>query len=176
MDKQDCTLGWVACELNRLTSPRAYSERRDVRVSVRRSVHVGWQTYIRCNCSELRWQPLIRGNGKMDERALGKACWRTRRNRVVVAFTFGGEAHSRSLGRNTAPIELLGLAIVVFCRAVVLCGNEGNRACVLIHISGGKCVHIRSDKYTDHRLSVNLRDHPAADGFADDDEWCVLVR
>ena len=35
---------------------------------------------------------------------------------------------------------------------------------------------IRSDKYTDLRLSVNLHDHPAADGSVVDDEWCVLVR
>ena len=35
---------------------------------------------------------------------------------------------------------------------------------------------IRSDKYTDHRMSVNLHDHPAADGSVVDDEWCVLVR
>ena len=35
---------------------------------------------------------------------------------------------------------------------------------------------IRSDKYMDHRLSVNLRDHPAADDSVVDDEWYVLVR
>ena len=35
---------------------------------------------------------------------------------------------------------------------------------------------IRSDKYTDHRLSVNLHDYPAANGSVVDDEWCVLVR
>ena len=35
---------------------------------------------------------------------------------------------------------------------------------------------IRSDKYTDHRLSVNLHNRPATDGSVVVDEWCVLVR
>ena len=35
---------------------------------------------------------------------------------------------------------------------------------------------IRSDRYTDHRLTVNLHDHPAADSSVVDDEWCVVVR
>ena len=35
---------------------------------------------------------------------------------------------------------------------------------------------IRSDRYTDHRLSVKPRDHSAADGSVVGDEWCVLVR
>ena len=34
----------------------------------------------------------------------------------------------------------------------------------------------RSDKHTDHRLSVNLHDRPTADGSIVDDEWCVLMR
>ena len=43
---------------------------------------------------------------------------------MVVAFTFGGEAHSRSLGQNPAPIELDGLGIVVCCRDGVFCKDE----------------------------------------------------
>ena len=35
---------------------------------------------------------------------------------------------------------------------------------------------IRSDKHTDHRLSVNLHDYPATQDSVVEDEWCVLVR
>ena len=28
----------------------------------------------------------------------------------------------------------------------------------------------------DHMFSVNLHDHPAADGSVVDDEWCVLMK
>ena len=46
--------------------------------------------------------------------------------------------------------------------------------CVLIRTSGGRRVEEAIN--TDHRLSVNLHDHPTTDGSVVDDEWCVLAR